>query len=235
VRRILLTANDPHRALFVDLALTFEGVPAKRLGKHLGEALGELVAAYPKMLSDLRERMLRALGHAGPSYETLRARAATVLGLSGDLRLDAFAARLGEFGGTAEEMEALAGFALNKPGRDWSDRDPDRAALELADLALRFRRAEALARVKGREPTQHAIAVVFGTGETGRTIARSVDIAEAEKGAVGQLARDLLKVLARSGSNPRVLLAALAEAGAQTADEARRGVVVLGHERELTE
>jgi hypothetical protein len=107
-----------------------------------------------------------------------------VLGLTGDLRVDAFAGRLIEFGGAVEEIEGLARFALNKPARDWSDRDPDRAALELAELALRFRQAEALARVKDRVPTRHALAVVFGTGEAGRTVMRSVDIADSERAEV---------------------------------------------------
>jgi len=73
----------------------------------------------------------------------------TVFGLTGDLRLDAFAGRLVSYGGAADEIEALASFALNKPARDWSDRDPDRAALELAELALRFRQAEGLLRATG--------------------------------------------------------------------------------------
>ena len=73
----------------------------------------------------------------------------TVFGLTGDLRLDAFAGRLVSYGGAADEIEALASFALNKPARDWSHRDPDRAALELAELALRFRQAEGLLRATG--------------------------------------------------------------------------------------
>jgi hypothetical protein len=71
--------------------------------------------------------------------------------------------------------------ALNKPPCDWSDRDPDRAALALADLALRFRQAEVLARVKGREPKQHALAVAFGTGEAGTTLMEAFAISEAER------------------------------------------------------
>jgi hypothetical protein len=131
-----------------------------------------------------------------------------VFGLTGDLRLDAFAGRLMNFGGAADEIEALASFALNKPPRDWSDRDPDRAALELAELALRFRHAEALARVKGRVPTRHALAVVFGTGEAGRTVMRSVDIADSEREEVAGLAENVLAVLSGSGVDTRLICSA---------------------------
>ena len=218
VRRVLLNAKDPHRALFVDLPLAFPTVEARDLGGHLSESLRELADAHPRMLAELKRRMLDALGHGSESRERLRVRAKTVLGLTGDLRVDAFAGRVVEFGGTADEIEGLASFALNKPARDWSDRDPDRAALELAELALRFRQAEALARVKDRVPTRHALAVVFGTGETGRTVMRSVDIADSERAEVAGLAEDLLAVLSGAGVDTRLITAALAEAGARAAE-----------------
>ena len=53
--------------------------------------------------------------------------------LGGDYRLEAFIVRLACFEGSDEEMESLAGMAVNKPPRDWVDLDIDRAAVELAD------------------------------------------------------------------------------------------------------
>jgi len=149
----------------------------------------------------------------------LQKRARIVSGLSGDLRLDAFAARLAEFDGTTEGMEEIASMAINKPARDWSDRDPDRAALALAELALRFRQAELLARVKGREPTQHALAIAFGTGEAGRAVMEAFDIAEAERFEVAALARELTRLIESSGADRRLALAALAEVGVYTLGE----------------
>jgi hypothetical protein len=218
VRRVLLNASDPHRALFVDLPLSFPAIEACELGFRLSESLKELAGAYPRMLDQLKRRLLDALGHRSEPDEALQRRAGTVFGLTGDLRLDAFAGRLISFGGATDEVEGLAGFALNKPPRDWSDRDPDRAALELAELALRFRHAEALARVKNRSPTRHALAVVFGTGETGRTVMRSVDIADSERDEVSGLAAGLLAVLNDAGVDARLMMAALAEAGARAVE-----------------
>jgi hypothetical protein len=217
VRWILLNAKDPHRALFVDLPLAFPDIAPRDLGTRLSESLKELAGAYPRMLGDLKRRLLDALGHRSETDDALATRAGTVVGLTGDLRLDAFAGRLVDFHGAADEIEALAGLVL-KPAREWSDRDPDRAALELAELSLRFRQAEMLARVKNRVPTRHALAVVFGTGEAGRTVMRSVDIAESERHEVSDLARDVLALLTGAGVDTRLMMAALAEAGARAVE-----------------
>ena len=219
VRRILLNASDPHRSLFVDLPHVVETSKDKPAGAAIAEALRELAGAYPAMLHDLRDRMLNALGHRGGEFEELRRRARAVSGVSGDLRVEAFITRIAEFGGRQEDMESVAGLVVHKPARDWSDMDPSRAALELAELALRFRQAEMLARVQGREPTQHAVAVVFGTGEAGRTVMKSFNVPETERVEVGGLAERVIAMLKESGLGGELLLAALAEAGLRAADE----------------
>lgn len=215
VRRVLLNASDPHQSLFVDLPLVFEDTPATKVGAKIDEALQELSNAYPRMLDELHDRMMSALGHGKGDFEELRRRALIVKGVSGDLPLDAFAAHLAGFSGTHEDMEVIAASAISKPPRDWSDRDPDRAALALAQLALKFRHVETLASVKGRKPTQHAMAVVFGTGETGRTVMESFVVSEAEKSEVNGLADALVSILEGTGAEKSVALAALAEASAR--------------------
>jgi len=218
VRRVLLNASDPHRTLFVDLPHVVKSATGNLTDAAITAALKELASAYPTMLDDLRGRMLKALGHEGDSFEELRRRAHTVLGLSGDLRLEAFVTRMTEFDGHQADMEAIAGLVLNKPARDWSDMDPSQAALELAELALRFRHVEILARVQGREPTQHAVAVVFGTGEAGRTAMKSLNLSETQRVVVRELAEKVLDMLKGSGMNGDLTLAALAEVGLRAMD-----------------
>ena len=215
VRRILLNASDPHQSLFVDLPLVFEGTPATEVGAKIADVLWELNSAYPRMLDELHERMMAALGHEKGDFKGLQRRASIVQGVSGDLLLDAFAAHLAGFSGMHHDMEAVAGSAISKPARDWSDRDPDRAALALAQLALKFRHVETLVSVKGRTPTQHALAVVFGTGETGRTVMESFAVSEIEKSDVLGLANTLASILEKTGARKSVALAALAEVGAR--------------------
>jgi hypothetical protein len=217
VRRVLLHADDPHKALFVDLPAIFGEGDGGAATKGIEVALRELGAAYPAMLRELGHKMLNALGHGVPhDYADLRERARVVADLTGDLRVDAFAARLATFNGHSEAIEALASFAINRPARDWSDRDPDQAALALAEFALKFRRAEALARVKGRQPMREAMAVIIGTGEAGQEMVEEFEVAERDRPRVEALAQELDKVLAQSGAERSVVLAALAAAGIHT-------------------
>jgi hypothetical protein len=88
--------------------------------------------------------------------------------------------------------------------------------LAIADFALKFRRAEALARVKGRNPLREAMAVVIGTGEVGREIIEEFEVADADRPQIAALADALAKVLAKSGAQRSVVLAALAQTGLST-------------------
>ena len=110
-------------------------------------------------------------------------------------------------------MEALAGLLANKPPRNWSDLEPNKAALEAAHLALEFRQAEMLAQVQGRAPTRHALGIVVGTGEQGASALRSVELSGKEMSAAKAIASSLQEVLAAAGVSEEVALAALAEAG----------------------
>jgi hypothetical protein len=213
VRRILLRADDPHKALFVDIPAVFGEDDARATASGIKTALAELNSAYPEMMSDLSLRMLHALGGAEADFADLQRRAAIVSNLTGDLRVDAFANRLTKYRGDLLDFEAIASLAINRPPRDWTDRDPDQVALALADFALKFRRAEALAGVKGRKPMREAMAMVIGTGEAGRAVIGEFEVAERDRPKIIALTRELQKVLTRSGAERSVLLAALAETG----------------------
>ena len=219
VRRVLLNASDPYRALFIDLPHAVGGKSSKQTRAKLAEALSELKGAYPAMLDDLCRRMLKALGQKGTEFGVLRERAKTVAGVSGNLRLDAFVTRLVEFDGRREDTEAIAGLVIHKPARDWSDMEPSQAAFELAEHALRFRQAEVLARVRDRSPTQHAVAVVFGTGEAGRAVMKSFEVATSDLAEIDALAGQIVDLVKGSGLDREVLLAAVAEAGMRAAEE----------------
>ena len=118
-----------------------------------------------------------------------------------------------EFDGDTAAMEGLMSLAVNLPTSEWSDATPDAAELALAELALKFRHAEMLAAIKERIPTRHAIGVVFGTGEHGRTIMRAVDIGQEERDRVLEMTSKILEIGSGNGDETRLFLAALAEAG----------------------
>ncbi len=214
VRQVLLHASDPHQALFIDLPMILDGNVRSQISWNLSTLLREIEDAYPEMLQDLQRRMLESLDHgSGDDLARLRERAGTVSGLSGDFRLDAFATRLTRFEGSIEDMESIASLAVNKPPRDWSDRDPEQAAIVLADFSLKFRHAEVLAWVKGRDPTRQALGIVIGTGKRGHTIMRSFDVGVEDEEEVEALADRMMSGLNGGVSNSHLILAALARLG----------------------
>lgn len=213
LRKILFQAADPHKLLLVDLPNLYGAENPKALGRQLLEDLSLLRAAYPALVKRLNAKLFKALAADAGDLETLRARAKVVKGLSGDFRLESFADRLLEFDGSAEAMEGLVSLAVNLPTTDWTDATPHAAELALADMALKFRHAEMLAAIKERTPTRHAIGLVFGTGEHGKTIMRAIDVGREEQQKVLEMTSKILEVGSGNSDETRLLLAALAKAG----------------------
>jgi hypothetical protein len=213
LRKILFQAADPHKLLLVDLPNLYGAENPQVLGRQLVEDLSLLRAAYPALVQRLNIKLFKALAADAGDLETLHARAKVVKGLSGDFRLESFAGRLLEFDGSEEAMEGLVSLAVNLPTTDWTDATPDAAELALADMALKFRHAEMLAAIKERTPTRHAIGLVFGTGEHGRTIMRAIDVGREEQQRVLEMTSKILEVGSGNSDETRLLLAALAEAG----------------------
>lgn len=210
--RIMRAASDPHRTIFVDLVQLVGHESPVVVAREIGILLRELDNAYEAMLSDLNNKILAALAHDGSTIVELQRRAETVKGISGDLRLDAFASRLHSFSGTLTDIESLAGLLVNKPPRNWSDLEPSRAALEGARLALAFRQAEMLSKVQGRGSNRHALGIVVGTGEDGSTALRAIELSSEERAVAKEIAARLKDVIVTASVSDRVALAALAEA-----------------------
>ena len=222
IRDIFKRAHDPNKFLFDDIPATL-GEDAglareKDLHRVIASVRGgleELVRAYPEMLHRLREIMLAELqvpNISPQSIAELRDRAENIKQLAGDFRLDAFVGRLSQFDGSDEGFEGIASLAANKPPRDWVDPDLDRAAIELADMAQKFLRAETYARVKGRSEKRQAIAVVVGMNGRPAPLLEEFDIADSDRTAVNDLIERIVTTLDEADTVRRsIILAALAE------------------------
>ena len=226
IRQLFKQANDPNRLIFDDIPKVQNDAPdnddeeaIRQIAGFVHEGLSELRQAYPAMLNRMREMLLAELQvpNASPSMlAELRARADNVRELGGDHRLEAFIVRLGQYRGRDEDMEGLAGMAVNKPPRDWVDPDIDRAAVELADLAQRFLRAEAFARVKGRQDKRHAMAIVVGMDGQPQLVHDEFEITDLDQQAVYTLIERFEATLQENGEERRnIILAALAELSAK--------------------
>ena len=229
IRQLFKQANDPNKLIFDDMPRLITDAhdideidTPQEISARVREGLTDLRQAYPMMLHRLRETLLAELQvpNALPStLEELRVRAGNIRELGGDHRQEAFIVRLTGFKGSDEDMEGLAGMALNKPPRDWVDPDIDRATIELATMAQRFIRAEAFARVKGRRDKRHALAVVVGMGGHPKMIHDEFEITDQDQSAVQALIDRVDGTLRGNGKEKRnVILAALAELSARYLD-----------------
>jgi hypothetical protein len=211
VRDILLRASDPNRLLMIDLPAIL-GVPLREVGATLEALLKELLDAYPQMLRRVDQTMAESLDAGEGEDMELRERAAPISKFGADLRLQGFAARLMKRDGSLEAIEGILSLAANKPPRDWTDLDIDSALLAVSDLALAFRRAEALVNVQGRGLGREAISVVVGTGGASEVMTKTFELARRDKRAVEEAAQDVLSRLESLGLKGDLLFAALAKA-----------------------
>ncbi len=232
IRQLFKQARDPNRLIFDDMPRLLAGAGerdqgdmASALARLVREGLVELCEAYPAMLARLQDTLLAELqvpNAAQAMLAELRDRAENIRDLGGDHRLEAFIMRLSRFHGRSEDMEGLAGMAVNKPMHGWVDPDVDKAALELANMAQRFVRAEAFAHVKGRRDKRHSMAVVIGFEGRPRTVHDEFQVAERDRQSVDSLVGCVDAALQGSGEARRnVVLAALAEVSARYLDEPR--------------
>lgn len=215
VRRILKDAHDPNKVIFNELASLAErneDAPARLKSGMLG-----LRYSYPKMLKRLRDAMLSELGVAADSagaVGALQARAGNIRGISGDHRMESFTMRIAEFDGSDAATEALASLSINKPPREWSDADIDRAAIELARLSREFIDLETFAHIGGRTDGQHSIAIAVGLN--GAPVYERFNVPELRRAEIDSLVKDLEERLqSRSELDKAVALAALAEVSAR--------------------
>ena len=159
VRESLLSAREPATMLFRDLPNTCgvgqfspdqasDPQRVKQFVVTLHEAIGELRAAYPKLLSRIIERVVVALGDKRASFDRaqLAARASRVSLVAREPRLRTFALRLRDPGLSDEAWaEALASFLVAKPPARWISSDEARFAEDVGTLAELFHKVEATA------------------------------------------------------------------------------------------
>ena len=220
VREILKRASDPNKLLFDDLPRLTEPLAngsfdAGATAILLRDALAEMRAAYPKVLDDLKDLMLKELdvrSQNEDAFKELRNRADNIRHVGGDLRLEAFVGRLTQFHGTREDVEGLAGVAVNKLPRDWNDGDRERAAVGLTELATAFLKTETMARVKGRKDGRHAMAVVVGKENMPHSLFSEFQVSDVDWQDVETLADTLDRALRDADHQSReIILAALIE------------------------
>jgi hypothetical protein len=226
IRSVFKQASDPNRFLFdelpallgrVDALNTKDGIQAAV--QMVRDSLCELRDSYHEMLSNIESLLMRELQASAESplsLTSLRSRADNIRQVSGDLRLNAFIARLAQYEGADRDVEGLISLAVNKPPREWTDADLDQAGLELAKCAQQFLQTEAFARVKGRGDKRHAMAVVVGLAGQPTPVSHEFLVADEDQNEVHNLISLVDTALAQADTHQKhLILAALAEISAR--------------------
>jgi hypothetical protein len=159
VRDSLMSAREPASLIFRDLPQacgvgvfspehTGDQEDVQRFITTLRNAIGELRATYPELLTRIVDRVAEAVGVERHAFDRTRLaeRAARVSLAAREPRLRSFALRLRDPGLSDEAWaEALASFVVSKPPSRWASGDEARFCEEIAALAELFYRLEAAA------------------------------------------------------------------------------------------
>ena len=216
VRAMLLKASDPNKVLFADLPTILASESAPDLVEKLSSVISELQSAYPKKLSEIRKIVLDSLQHGSGSTEDLRIRAKSVKGITGNFQLESFATRLEEFEDSDAAIESLISNAINKPSNSWVDRDLDAAIIQLGSLAMDFRKAEALAGLRGRSSARKVFNLVLSAGQ-GNDLSRTVEVSKMDQSKIDAAVMQILPILEEV--DPRLIFATLADIGIKIAQK----------------
>lgn len=210
VRDLLLHAADPNKLLFDEIA-HLDATPGGCV-EAVDTALRELEDGYPAMLEQLAQALSQTLGCNPTTFDGIGRRVATTVGMSGDLRLDAFAQRVAAIERAEDRraaIEGLASFLVHRPAAQWSDQDVDKAHAELVRFARGFREAEAVAVARGRATGAEALSIVRAS-RGGEPHVHSFEVSADEAVAAGVIADALVAALGKGST--RVQLAAVVEA-----------------------
>lgn len=237
IRNLFKQANDPNKFLFDDIPVAFGGQinlagddALRSVIASVKDGLEELVQAYPAMLSRLKDMLLAELqvpNASSQALKELRERAENVKQLAGDLRLEAFVVRLARFQGSENDLETIASLAADKPPRDWVDLDLDRTAVEMTDMAQKFVRSEAFARVKGRNDKRHAMAIIVGVAGRPTPLMEEFNVADIDRTEIDGFISQIESALkSRKQGHRNIVLAALAEVSARIMQASPKRVVL---------
>ena len=221
-RDIFKRAHDPNNFLFVDLpqlAGNQKFTTAKErenITTVLREGLSELVHAYPKMLQQLRDQMLRELkvvNFSASALSQLRSRAENIRHVGGNFHIQAFVGRLSQYNGSDDGLEGISSLAVNKSPRNWIDNDVKQAKIALAELSKKFLLAETFAHVEGRTDKRQSIGVIIGLPDGKRQTEHSeFDVADTDKNEIDKLVSGINGYLINQNQQQKnLILAALAQ------------------------
>ncbi|MEM7357929.1 MAG: DUF6079 family protein [Pseudomonadota bacterium] len=200
VRDALLTSSDPYeliyerlpKAVSVELTdkVTKSKNPTTKFANRVASAVQELNSAYSRFLAELESLLCESLKIEREELAEVAKSAGSLKGLSGDLRLDSFIARVSEYENTEEWRESLLGLAANKAPRDWTDQEFDAAAFELTSMASRFSHLRLFQSSKNIKNQEKSLALVVGSGRYAESAIETITLSKQNEARVRPLVEE---------------------------------------------
>lgn len=208
LKQTVLKASDPIQLLFRDLPSIYGTHDLDAVAEKFAISMREYLAAMPGLIERIQSLMLEALHADKTDLGDLHRRAIAVKGLSGQLMLEAFIARIEKFSGQRQDIEGLISLGCSKPPMRWTDADIKTAETKLAQLAIDFRKLEAVSALRGRTPARRSFSVVMSNAESDFT--ESIELSNKDSLEAKRIALQLANSLKNLDFS--VAFAALADA-----------------------
>ena len=228
IRDVVLKANDPVKLLFDDLpplCKTDGDQDDEAIVRCLNVAINELRAAYDNLMADLKDSIFQHLSIEG-AYENkvqkAKTRAEIVINVSGDFSLDAFARRLQQADDRNHWIESIASLAVNKPPREWTDSDIDRAKAEMFEFCNRFKRIELYAMKKAKQPGAYSVAMFVDDANQTHEYLQSLYLTGDQKKQKQKIHMQLSDMLESTEVDKEVHLAALTDLARELMSEQQK-------------
>jgi hypothetical protein len=189
VRSLFAKAHDPAQFTLFDIPNLFGDIDQRSSDDTLTaisrivDALNELLERQDKLLLDFQSHLLGEIDLPATStsdFLELNTRAAKVMRIAGDNRMETFITNLAQIDEKLSTVEKMASFLLNKPSRLWIDNDVDRLFVEATAFARNFNVLETMAHIKGRRSSRHALSLVYHSHASKRLKRADVELTESE-------------------------------------------------------
>ena len=212
-------ASDPFDLVLKKIPEIFKADNIQGIAQSLDATIKEYLQSTPKLYQQIKDHLFTSLQASQDDLESLKARAAIVKGLSGDMVLEAFVTRISLFTGSDRDILGLWNLATTKPMEQCSDLSLQACLSKISEFAYAFRQQEAFARVRGRDADRYMFSLVVASGE--KDITTTVEITSKEFADARNKAKVLFKEF--EGMTDAMRNAVLAQLGLLVNQKANEG------------
>lgn len=183
-------ASDPHKVIFHDIASIYGTENIDKLLSKLHNSLDELINAYPKLLHELSDLLLRELDES--NIKRLNERALVIKDKASTMAENAFIARMSNFDGSQFALKDVLGLIVEKKTEDWTDFDVTTAKNRIAEFSKQFRKLETVAHIHGLDNQRESVAIIYTTPRKG-LIETSIELDNKRQSELAVMGTDMLR------------------------------------------